>query len=196
MASAAAPKGGKGDVRLHASPSVAMVRINRRCDCDTLRVECALVAFLRPEYMCMGGVRPPVSPDLRIKIGSIPLMNHGIVQLVSVHDDRGNHWQAPVSSDGAPPAIEVGTIVQIQTTITGEGLVGFAVGDDTVAVTEWGDAGTFEFHVLERYAGKTLVLHVAVRRHGAEGATHSDWLGNVDDVWLIHYRVDGSGTIG
>lgn len=50
-------------------------------------------------------------------------------------------------------------------------------------------------HVLERYAGKTLVLHVVVRRRGAEGATHSDWLGKVDDVWVIHHRVDGSGTI-
>lgn len=42
---------------------------------------------------------------------------------------------------------------------------------------------------------RPLVLHLAVRRHGAEDATHSEWLGKVDDLCVIHYRVDGSGTI-
>lgn len=116
-------------------------------------------------------------------------MSSGIAKLESVRDDRGHRWAASVLDDERLPQLIVGTKVHIEALATGNALYGFAVGDDTVAVSEWGDNGNFEFHVLERYEGKTLVLHVAVRRHGTQGKTNSDWLGEVDDLWVIQYQV-------
>jgi len=116
-------------------------------------------------------------------------MSSGIAKLESVRDDRGHRWAASLLDQERLPQVIVGTTVHLEAVAAGNALYGFAVGDDTVAVSEWGDNGNFEFHVLERYEGKTLVLHVAVRRHGTQGKTNSDWLGEVDDLWVIQYQV-------
>ncbi|CAN7318676.1 hypothetical protein LJR143_001556 [Pseudoxanthomonas sp. LjRoot143] len=81
-------------------------------------------------------------------------MNSGIAKLESVRDDRGHRWAASVLDDERLPQLIVGTKVHIETAATGNVMYGFAVGDDTVAVSEWGDNGNFEFHVLERYEGR------------------------------------------
>ncbi|PZR72097.1 MAG: hypothetical protein DI537_47765 [Stutzerimonas stutzeri] len=115
-------------------------------------------------------------------------MSTAIAKLDNVRDNQGHQWVTTLGNGGRPK-LEVGTVVQIEAVASGDVLYGFAVGDDTVAVSEWSDHGTFEFHVLERYAGKTVVLHVAVRRHGTVGKRHSDWLAEVDDFWVIQYEV-------
>lgn len=75
--------------------------------------------------------------------------------------------------------------MQLQAAASHDVRYGFAVGDETAAVIEWADAGQFKFHVLERYESKGLRVHVGIRRPHSSGREHSDWLGPVDDLWVL-----------
>lgn len=69
--------------------------------------------------------------------------------------------------------------------------VGFAVGTDQLALAEWNDAGEFEFHVPEHFAGQLVGIHVATRGAMSQGKLTSPWLGPVDEMQVFRYRITG-----
>lgn len=79
--------------------------------------------------------------------------------------------------------------MRLQAAAPDDVMYGFAAGDDIAAVTEWADASLFKFHVLERHESKRLHVHVGIRRRHSGGHEHSDWLGSVDDLWVLNYEV-------
>ncbi|WP_334180309.1 hypothetical protein [Pseudoxanthomonas sp.] len=86
-------------------------------------------------------------------------------------------------------AVRVGSCIALQVNVQSGQLAGFAAGTDSMALSEWNDTGTFEFHVPEHFQGAVLQIQVAVRTKASTGAQTNPWLGPVDAQHLLTYQV-------
>jgi hypothetical protein len=115
--------------------------------------------------------------------------------LVRVTDSLGGHWPRGSADQRSQLGLVTGSKLALTVEASEGAMFALGVGGGSVATTEWNDSGCFELVVTSSYV-PSLCLHIAVRHPLSNGTQSSEWLGPVDDLWVIEYEVSEAASHG